>query len=128
VYWGIAAGLFFHALLAVHPHAGVSSFSAMLYALYFLFLPPRAVQAFAAFWDRSRQAWRRLLPSISPKAVVVMVFVLTLAAQIRLAMENIWYRTLVTEATRIAFWPGAAWGLAGRPNRVRRSPLPDLRT
>jgi hypothetical protein len=111
VYWGIGAGLFFHALLAIHPHAGVSSFSAMLYALYFLFLPPEAVQALAAFWERSGRAWRKVLPSISPKAVAVLVFVLTLAAQVRLSIANIWYRTLVAEVTRIAFWPGAVWGV-----------------
>ena len=111
VYWGIGAGLFFHALLAIHPHAGVSSFSAMLYALYFLFLPPDAVRALQQFWERSLRAWRRVLPSISPKAIVVIVFFATLLAQVRLAFENIWYRTLVTEATRIAFWPGAVWGV-----------------
>jgi hypothetical protein len=89
----------------------VSSFSATLYALYFLFLPKDAVQALAAFWQASTRAWRKVLPSISPKAVVVLVFFLTLAAQVRLSVAGIWFRTLVTEVTRIAFWPGAVWGV-----------------
>jgi len=59
VYWGICAGLFFHALLAIHPHPGVSSFSATLYALYFLFLPKDAVQALAAVWEANSRAWRK---------------------------------------------------------------------
>jgi len=109
VYWGIGAGLFFHAMLAIHPHAGVSSFSAMLYALYFLFLPPAAVEALQAFWERSLRAWRKLLPSISPKAVVMFVFVSTLCAQVWLSVAQIWWRTLVLEVTRLAFWPGAVW-------------------
>ena len=111
VYWGIVAGLFFHALLAIHPHAGVSSFSAMLYGLFFLFLPASAVHAVQAFWQRSLAAWRRVLPSISPKAVVIVAFVLTLLAQVWLSIAGLWYRTLVHEVTRIAFWPGAAWCL-----------------
>lgn len=39
-WWGIALGWGFHLALGLHPHQGLFSFSAMLYAIYVLFLPP----------------------------------------------------------------------------------------
>jgi hypothetical protein len=40
---------------------------------------------------------------------VIVAFVLTLLAQVWLSVAGLWYRTLVLEVTRIAFWPGAVW-------------------
>lgn len=41
---GIAVGLVFHGLLALHPNVGIYSFSAMLYGLYALFLSDSAIE------------------------------------------------------------------------------------
>jgi hypothetical protein len=43
--WGIALGMAFHSLLALHPHKGLYSFSAMLFALFFLFVPEERLEA-----------------------------------------------------------------------------------
>lgn len=45
---GIFVGLLFHLILSLHPNGFIYDFSAMLYALYFLFLPDRIFQNVAA--------------------------------------------------------------------------------
>lgn len=44
-YAGLVLGLLFHALLALHPHPGLFSFSATMFALYTVFLPEDVADA-----------------------------------------------------------------------------------
>ena len=52
--WGILLGLVFHFLLALHPHAGLYSFSALLAGFFYLFTPPGFNGSLAAWFGRWR--------------------------------------------------------------------------
>jgi hypothetical protein len=60
---GICLGIAFHLLLSLHPNKFIYDFSAMLYALYFLFLPRRYFEFLRDRWMAlaSRRPWRTLL-------------------------------------------------------------------
>lgn len=63
---GIAIGLVFHGLLALHPNVGIYSFSAMIYGLYALFLSDAAIEVLRRFGENFKTKW-----------LVVVVFVST---------------------------------------------------
>ena len=83
-WWGIALGWGFHFVLGLHPHQGLFSFSAMLYALYFLFLPPEfvsqlwrsrletsgAIARFTERWPQLRQRASMLLGGLGLGCVI----------------------------------------------------------
>jgi len=50
---GVALGLVFHGLLALHPNVGIYSFSAMLYGLYALFLSDSAIEVLHQFVEKA---------------------------------------------------------------------------
>ncbi|GAB3298669.1 hypothetical protein [Hymenobacter tenuis] len=53
---GIILGCGFHYFLAIHPHVGLYSFSAMLFGIYTLFFPPQfpeQVRALASGWSKN---------------------------------------------------------------------------
>ncbi|WP_013627383.1 HTTM domain-containing protein [Rubinisphaera brasiliensis] len=60
--WGITIAIVFHAFLALHPHPGIYSFSALIYGLLFLFLSPEAQGRLANLWQRQWNAVEGLLP------------------------------------------------------------------
>ena len=61
---GIAVGLVFHALLALHPNIGIYSFSAMLYGLYALFLS-----------DSASAILQRVAERAATKFIILAIFV-----------------------------------------------------
>lgn len=50
--WGVGLGLLFHLLLSPHENPFIYSFSALLYAVYFLFLPRDVLAGMVAIWGR----------------------------------------------------------------------------
>lgn len=50
---GLALGIAFHTMLALHPNLYIASFTTMMIALYTAFLPARVVEAISARWPRS---------------------------------------------------------------------------
>jgi hypothetical protein len=75
---GIGLGMLFHAMLTLHPNLFIYSFSAMLYALYTLFLPPDVLDMMMRRWESSR--FRRAVASIATVwgigAIIVMCILL----------------------------------------------------
>lgn len=53
---GFCVALAFHFMLALHPQPGVYSFSALVFAMLFVFLPPPAIERLRELWDRQRAA------------------------------------------------------------------------
>ncbi|HEV2292214.1 MAG TPA: hypothetical protein VGR35_00065 [Tepidisphaeraceae bacterium] len=50
--WGVGLGLVFHLILSPHPNPFIYSFSALLYAAYFLFLPQDVLAEMVSVWGR----------------------------------------------------------------------------
>ena len=79
---GIVIGLFFHYFLSFHPHRGIYSFSALIFSLYFLYLPDNFIQRmgftgkklFGNYWRQliSAATYSRLL---LPVAMLPVIFV-----------------------------------------------------
>jgi hypothetical protein len=106
---GIVIGLAFHYFLALHPHRGLYSFSSLMYALYFLFLPAGFLRSLVRTagglsvrrWGQVPVAWRALLLSL-PLAAGGVVF---LALQLYPQLEgDRWFR--------LGFLGWHAWALA----------------
>ncbi len=57
--WGVGLGLLFHLLLSPHGNPFIFSFSALLYAAYFLFLPTDVLTGMAVTWSRLLSRLRR---------------------------------------------------------------------
>jgi len=83
---GIVLGLAFHYFLALHPHRGLYSFSSLMYALYFLFLPAGFLRNLAHTarrvsglpWRQVPFAWRALLVSFPLAAGAVVALTMHL--------------------------------------------------
>jgi hypothetical protein len=58
--WGVALGLLFHLMLSPHDNPFIFSFSALLYAAYFLFLPVDVL-------GEMLMTWNRLLARLRPR-------------------------------------------------------------
>jgi hypothetical protein len=135
-YVGIAAGVFFHGMLSLHPHYGVFSFSAMMLGSFCLFLSTESFAKLDAFWQNSRSRWERRMPQFGPKLLVAVVFAVTFGLQMGWGasrFEEATVRTLLTGLTRIGFWAWVPWGIwlglgygvaAYRAGRGRTGPRP----
>jgi hypothetical protein len=87
---GIVLGLAFHYFLALHPHRGLYSFSSLMYALYFLFLPAGFLRSLVRTagrlslrrWGQVPVAWRALLLSFPLAAGGVVAIAMQLYPQL----------------------------------------------
>ena len=80
---GIVIGLFFHYFLAIHPHRGIYSFSALVFSLYFLFLPDNFIERiFFTGKNIFGNYWRKLIRAVTyarlllPVAILPVIFFL----------------------------------------------------
>lgn len=97
---GIATGLVFHGLLALHPHIGVYSFSAMLFGLYALFLSDSAIEVL-----------RGAVENAATRICVIAVFVGTSAWQ-QIATRGLNPYPARLGESEIGFYACAIFGLA----------------
>jgi len=76
--WGITVAIVFHAFLALHPHPGIYSFSALIYGLLLLFFSQQDQERLIALWQRQWTACRRFLPQLMrsgpPGGIPVILF------------------------------------------------------
>ncbi len=76
--WGVGLGLLFHFMLSPHPNRFIFSFSALLYAAYFLFIPRDVLAEMAAIWGRmlsrlrDRWLWFALAAAGAASAIVLL--------------------------------------------------------
>jgi hypothetical protein len=79
---GIALGVMFHTMLALHPNLYIASFTSMMIALYAAFLPVPVAESVSARWPRSARtkigAARLMLPGVAA-CLLVAVAVAVLA-------------------------------------------------
>ncbi|MGB7158063.1 MAG: hypothetical protein WBD40_08355 [Tepidisphaeraceae bacterium] len=84
---GVGLGLLFHFMLSPHPNRFIYSFSAMLYAAYFLFLPQDVLGEMMATWARLlaalRRRWRWFVLAGAGAASIVVLLRLTAPAFVR---------------------------------------------
>ncbi|MCH8829572.1 MAG: HTTM domain-containing protein, partial [Planctomycetes bacterium] len=72
---GFVAAVFFHLLLAIHPHPGIFSYSALIFGVLVLFLPEPARLKLHEEWDRQRAALsRKLHVSVTPQHMATFAF------------------------------------------------------
>ena len=57
---GILIGMGFHYFLSIHPHGGIYSFSAMLFALFFLFTSPDFPKKLSVFLGLLLKKWQNI--------------------------------------------------------------------
>jgi hypothetical protein len=89
--WGVGLGLLFHLLLSPHGNPFIFSFSALLYAAYFLFLPMNVLGEMVATWSRllSRMRRRWLWFALPLGAAAVMILALRLFARPMVQRTNL---------------------------------------
>jgi len=89
---GILIGLVFHFILAFHPHRGIYSFSALIFSLYFLFVPDTFLSDVSAAGKRLfGQYWRQLTGFLTLSRFIFPVSILLLVV----AFSRTWYRLFV---------------------------------
>ncbi len=110
---GFIAAVWFHLWLAIHPAAGIFSFSTLILALLFLFLPGTWGESLQQLWNRQMQ-WlgRGDIDKGRKRArwMVTLGFLITLIVQgsLYLVIERS-YETF-HKANRIGFFTFFAWG------------------
>jgi hypothetical protein len=107
---GIALGLLFHFMLSPHSNRFIYSFSAMLYAAYFLFMPPDLLAEVVATWSKllSRLRRRWVAVAVAVVSAAGTVVLLRLLAPEFVARTNLINHAHVYLAALIRF----AWNLA----------------
>ena len=73
--WGVGIGIFFHSLLAIHPHYGIYSFSAMLMGLYVFFVPERSVNAARNYLGKRQYLLKGKTPQWLAAGLLLIFFV-----------------------------------------------------
>lgn len=111
---GFVCALFFHAVLSLHPHAGIFSFSTLIYAMLVLFMPTTARDAMVFAWARFRQSLSRLMGLVFTREMAATVvytafygFVIFFALLYRQHGEE---RSTFEYACSIAAYGWATWG------------------
>ncbi|MDD9970009.1 MAG: HTTM domain-containing protein [Myxococcales bacterium] len=112
VRFGVLAGLFFHWLLAVHPHPGIYSFTAMMFALYFPFLAADTQGELGAMWERALGRFRRvkLLGKVHPVFWIVLLMLSSVAVMMRVMQASTSFKEGVWATGQVGFY---TWVPAG---------------
>jgi hypothetical protein len=82
---GIGAGLFFHLMLALHPHPGVFGFTTFCYAHFVLFLPAEAIRDAKQRMETRVRHWlsgsgeKRVIVRLAPGGVLLALVMFVLA-------------------------------------------------
>ncbi len=135
-FFGFLAAVWFHLWLAIHPAAGIFSFSSLVLALLFLFLPVTWGQQLQRVWNIQLR-WlgrgdiergRRIA-----KRIVVSGFFVTLMAQASLYLLIERSYEVFHTANRVGciaffvwgFWIGSCYLIAGLKGKIFNSRLPN---
>ncbi len=120
--FGIALGIVFHTMLAVHDNLFIGSFTCMMLALYAAFLPTGVASRLAAFWPSRARSRRGVLlrwgVPVAAGAVVSAVVVGVAAWQSTLDREGVIaaLHAVAPPTAKLLFfaWMGLAAVLVGR--------------
>ncbi len=116
---GFLAAIFFHLWLSVHPAGGIYSFSSLIFASLYLFLPRNAAIELQEIWDRGIQRVGGVNPEKTRKVIrytIIALFVGAVIAQGYLYLTQGRTREVFeNKANRIGFALWLIWGfwLAG---------------
>jgi hypothetical protein len=125
---GFVLGLGFHFTLAFHPHLGIYSFSAMLLALYCLFVPAEVLAAVNGLWRRtvvyrwSQHRWWLAAATLAAAALLALAWLVlqgslprdVLMQVLETAGLGLWlltftcFATLLVLAVRARGWGGTS--------------------
>lgn len=112
-FFGFIAAVWFHLWLAIHPAAGIFSFSSLILALLFLFLPSQWGESLQQSWNR-QLTWlgrgKEERGRLIARWIVILVFFITLIVQgsLYLLIERSY--EIFHRANRIGFFTFFAWG------------------
>jgi hypothetical protein len=112
--FGIFLGVLFHLWLSIHPAGGIYSFSALLFALYFLFLPASVLPGWERLMER-QLSWLQKRTGFSlavwlPR-IVIGLFLVGVSSQAMCYTVLGRTRETFEVANRIGFWLWAVFGV-----------------
>lgn len=120
-FWGFIAAIIFHLWLSIHPAAGIFSYSALILACLYLFLPTAAMREMRGIWSRQVTAIgaiKRIGPILRRIGVtklagwaILTLFVLGTAMETILFYKHGKSAETLEFANRIGFWLWMAWGV-----------------
>ncbi|MEM1295068.1 MAG: HTTM domain-containing protein [Verrucomicrobiota bacterium] len=112
---GFFAAIFFHLWLSVHPAGGIYSFSSLIFAALYLFLPKAATNELQSMWSRTLRSISKGQPDRARGIIrwsIVVIFVVAVVFQGYLYLTQGRTREVFeTKANRVGFLLWLIWGV-----------------